>query len=466
MTKRLLAAMVGLVLIVLIAHDVPLSSHLAQIERARLITSIERDAFTIGGRVTPLMKLPVADRAIKIIAVLDSYSQGNDGIVVVIDAEGYLAATNDQNAAVGDDYVRRPEIATALLGNPSSGSRASLSLGQNLVYVAVPVLSGADVLGVVRITYPQSGIDARVRAHQKGILLTATISIAMAILVALLFARFVSKPLDSLQRTTENFADGDLFVKAREFGPPETRKLAASFNRMAIRLGGMIDRQRSFAGDASHQLRTPLTALRLRLELASDLVNSDLNAARENIDAAQIETERLAHLVDQLLQLARAEGVTLLLEDFSVSGLVSDRVEQWLPLAEERGVVLTSEIRVVKRGHGNAFALGEIIDNYLDNALEVSSSGGQVLVAVCERDGDIEVMICDDGPGLSDEQRIKAFGRFWRGGEQSNRRLGSGLGLAIVAQLADASSYEVELRRSVSGGIEAVVAVPQAQSHA
>ena len=380
----------------------------------------------------------------------------------MIDDQGYLVASNDQTSSVGEDYVGRPEIATAILGTPTSGTRQSTTLGEELVYVAVPVLSGTDVLGVVRITYPKSVVDSRVNENLRGIFFTAAISIAMAVMVALLFARFVTRSLDDLRRTTEKFADGDLTATAKEFGAPETRKLASSFNTMARRLSRMIDQQRSFAGDASHQLRTPLTALRLRLEQASNLVISNPQEAHNHMEEALAETERLSYLVEQLLQLARAEGRMLPLDEVKISEVVFERVEQWSSLAEERGVSLVGVVPANVLGHGNAMALGEILDNYIDNALEMSPVGATVTVLANLRDDGVELVIRDDGPGLTDDQRVKAFDRFWRGDEQSNRRLGSGLGLAIVAQLAEASAYKVELRKSARGGIDAVVFVPKA----
>ena len=462
MKRRLLAVMVGLVMIVLFVNNVPLSVYVAKIERDRFTTAIQRDAFFIGGEVTPLMSLPGASRTHEITAVLDEYSRRSDGIVAVVDDKGYLAASNDPTKSEGDDYAGRPEIATALLGSPASGTRQSTTLGGELVYVAVPVLSANDVLGVVRITYPKSVVDARVNEYVRGVIFTAAISVAMAVMVALLFARFVTRPLDDLRRTTEKFADGDLNASAHESGPPETRNLASSFNLMAKRLGHMIDQQRSFAGDASHQLRTPLTALRLRLEQASDLVESDPREAHNHLEEALTETERLSRLVEQLLQLARAQGMTLPLEDLEISELITERVEQWSSLAEERGVSLIADVATNVSGRGNAMALGEILDNYLDNALEVSPVGSTVRVTVNAHSDTIELVVGDEGPGLSDEQRGRAFDRFWRGDKQSNRNSGSGLGLAIVSQLANASNYRVELRRSPHGGIDAVVRVPLA----
>jgi len=454
--------MVGLVVIVLFANDVPLSAKLSQIDRDRFTTAVQRDAFKIGGQVTPLMSLVGANRSDEIMAVIDDYSLRSDGTIVVIDDKGYLVASNDQTKSVGDDFAGRPEIRAALLGTPTSGTRTSVTMGGDLVYVAIPVLSGADVLGVVRITYPKSFVDSRVNDHRRGLAGTVAISIALAVIVALLFARFVTQPLDNLRSTTEKFADGDLTAIAQESGPPETRSLASSFNLMAKRLGRMIDQQRSFAGDASHQMRSPLTALRLRLEQASDLVESDPRAAQDHLDEALSETERLSRLIEQLLQLARAEGVTLPLEQLDISEIISERVEQWSSLAEERGVSLITDISTPVYGRGNEMALGEIVDNYLDNALEVSPVASTVLVTVEVGDEILELIVRDQGTGLSDEQCSRAFDRFWRGAEQSNRRSGSGLGLAIVSQLANASGYQVELRKAPQGGVDAVVRLPRA----
>jgi len=462
MKKRLLVAMVGLVGVVLIAHDVPLSLHLSQIERDRLTTAIERDAFTIGGKISPTLPLGDPERQSAIDAVLAEYLQTKSGTIVVVDSNGYLLSSTDTSVALGTDYAGRPEIATALLGDPSSGTRLSSTLGGDLVYVAVPVLSGAKVLGAVRITFPKSVLDKEVRNQLQGLLLAAGVSVAMAIVVALVFARTVSKPLDNLRATTDVLASGDLTAIAKEEGPGETRQLARSFNAMAKRLGGLIDRQRSFAGDASHQLRTPLTALRLRLEQASELVVTSPEQAQVHIDEALNETNRLSHLVEQLLHLARSEGAVLPKEIVDVSELLAERVSEWTYLAEEHGVTITLQAQANTKVYTNLVALREIVDNYIDNALDVSTQGSSIVLVVQQASGGVEIIVRDEGRGLSAEDQARAFDRFWRTNTDSNKHGGSGLGLAIVAQLAHAAGMKVALRTSPAGGIDAVVAVPTA----
>jgi len=452
--------MVGLVGVVLVAHDVPLALHLSQIERDRLTTAIERDAFTIGGKISPTLPLDDLERHSAIDAVLEEYRQTNSGIVVVVDSNGYLLSSTETSVAIGTDYAGRPEIATALLGDPSSGTRLSNTLGGDLVYVAVPVLSGAEVLGAVRITFPKSVVDKSVRDQLQGLLLAAGVSIAMAIVVALLFARTVSKPLDNLRATTDILASGDLTATATEKGPGETRQLARSFNVMAKRLGGLMDRQRSFAGDASHQLRTPLTALRLRLEQASELITSSPELAQIHIDEALNETDRLTHLTEQLLRLARAEGAVLEKENIDVSEIVRDRAQEWQYLADERDVEIIVQAPDNLMVDANQLAVREIIDNYMDNALEVAPPRSQITLTVLALVDVVEIVVSDSGRGMSQQQRERAFDRFWRADVDSNRRTGSGLGLAIVAQLAQASGLRVELRESPNRGVDAVVGIP------
>ena len=460
MRKRLILSMVGLVLAVLLAHDIPLARYLSHIERDRTITAIERDAFTYGARLSPILGANTENMQAQVQSVMNEYSEIADGTIVVVDERGYLLASNDPSSVIGTDYVSRPEIATALLGDATSGSRMSNTLGEELAYVAVPVFSGVDVVGVLRITFPQSVLDADVNSRLRGVLMSGLISILMAIFVAVIFARGVARPLLKLREATDELAKGNLSSYADEEGPKETKQLARSFNAMSLRLGGLIERQRAFAGDASHQLRTPLTSLRLRLEQASDQVEVSPEVAQEHIDAALAETERLGKLVEQLLHLARSEGAMLEKERINISDVIETKASEWHYLADEQNVAITTDSKPWVFAHCNSLALTEIIDNYMDNALEVSPEGSTISIIAQPVGTQIELIVRDEGRGLTDEQRLRAFDRFWRNSIDSNKRQGSGLGLAIVAQLAQAGGLSVELRESPKGGVDAVLIIP------
>ncbi len=461
MRWRLVAVLVGITAAVLAVHDIPLAAHLRNVERDRIITGLQRDAFTLSGRVEEALEKGTAAGDPSLQRLVNDYRASSDARVLVTDRTGRAALISDEESAAGADYSTRPEIARALAGSMATGERASRTLGTDLLYVAVPVRSGETIMGSVRLTFPTNVVDRRVSNRVRGLGLVAVISLLTALIAAVLFAGTVSRPLRRVRLATEQLASGDLDVRApTDEGPSEIRSLASSFNTMAQRLTGLLAAQRAFAGDASHQLRTPLTALRLRLEQAAGLVDSDPEAARIRLEAAGAETERLQRLVDQLLMLARTEGRVTERVAVDLAAVAAERAEVWGPLAEEQ------QVRVVCNGGGAARVLAvadaveQVIDNYLDNALAVSPAGAAIEISV-RRDGSwVVVAVADRGPGLAPEHRAHAFDRFWRGATAEAG--GSGLGLAVVAQLVRASGGDAALDERPGGGLVASARFPAA----
>jgi signal transduction histidine kinase len=271
-------------------------------------------------------------------------------------------------------------------------------------------------------------------------------------LVGLALARSTTRPLSALEQATTALARGELAARApTDRGPPEVRRLAAAFNDMAARLGRLLDSQRAFVADASHQLRTPLTALRLRLE---NLEATMPPTTAGDLGAAVAETGRLARLVDGLLALARAEAAPGRREVVDLAAVVASRQAAWAPLAAEQDVKLTAEAGTAVPVWAVPGALEQVLDNLLANALGVAPAGSRIQLAIRQAGGWVELHITDQGPGMPADQRQRAFDRFWRG--PASERDGSGLGLAIVRQLVEASGGTAELHPSPGGGLDAV----------
>jgi len=452
------AALVGIVAVVLLVQDVPLAFHVERVERDRLETGLARDAYVLAGRSENVLEDgSPAERAGLGLAVA-AYEARTGATVIVTDSNGTAVATGDR-VTVGEPYGNRPEVAEAVRGRFAVGERESRTLGQPLVYVAVPVRSGDQVLGVVRLAYPARVIDSRVAARLRSLMASAAVSIGVALIVAMVLAATVARPLRRLRAATEALAGGDLGARACPgTGPPEVRALAASFDDMATRIQDMVSAQRAFSADASHQLRTPLTALRLRIDQAAELVDQDPPAARRRLDAAAAEIDRLARLTEGLLTLARADTDTEPMPA-DVAAVVRERVAVWRPLAEESGVVLVIDVPPSASALAVAGAVEQIVDGYIDNALEVAPPGSTLRVAVVRRAHDVVLHVIDAGPGLDDGQRERAFDRLWQAGGGHS---GSGLGLAIIRRLATAGGGTVELRRATTGGIDAVATFPAA----
>jgi len=466
--RRLVLAVVGLVAIILVVHDIPLRSHLKRVEQDRVITALERDAFTLAAKSQQLLagESPSTDATptgVSLSTLVADYKVMSTADVLIVSGEGAVQIASNPTILVGMSFLNRPEIASALLGNSAVGVRRSETLNGDLVYAAVPVLTSDSVIGAVRLTYPKSVVDARVASRLRGILLVAVISLLMAFVAALILATSAVRPLRRLKERADNIADGNLSARAEVEGPPEIRELAVSFNEMAARVEKMLAEQRGFAADASHQLRTPLTALRLRIEQAQmSALKPDVRVDElsEDLEAASGEIERLQRLVEQLLALARTEKQSVLV-DVDVASVVQGRLEMWNSLAEERKVTLkfaTPRKVLVKAVEGT---LEQILDNYIDNSLDYAPEHSSISLQVEVSERDVKLSVVDEGPGMPAEARQHAFDRFWRGAESQNRPGGSGLGLSIVAQLAAASGGTVELSQNIPTGLVASVSLRQ-----
>jgi signal transduction histidine kinase len=465
MKLRFLGVVVGVIALVLVAHDVPLASYISRTERDRLITTLERDAYVLSGKVNSFIaKNDVLARA-EASTVLDEFATTNDATAVITNRNGYLLASTSPTDIAGEDYATRPEVATALLGSFASGVRASNTIGESLIYVAVPIFSGEQVLGVVRLTYPKSTIDARVAERVRSLALAAAVSLAIAVFAAFMLASLISRPITVLRKATDKIAAGDLSTEVSEQGPIETKQLARSFNSMATRVRNMLERQRSFSGDAAHQMRTPLTALRLRLEQANNTIVDSPDLARDHIDAALNETDRLSNLTEQLLRLARTEGAVLKIEDVDLRKVCQEICDEWSFLAEENAIELSNCVREQISCRTSPLALREILGNYIDNAIEHSPRDTKIEIHAAQDAEFLTITVRDQGPGLSAEQRAHAFDRFWRGSPSvdsngSRENQGSGMGLAVAAQLATASNMTLELDTSpFAPGLDAKVKI-------
>jgi signal transduction histidine kinase len=448
--RRLLVTYLTITALALAAVVVPLGLTFADREHDRLVFDIERDAQAVASLVEDALE---AGAAPSIEAVLVDYAE-TGGRIVVVDTDGISVADSDRPPGDRRDFSTRPEIAAALDGRRSAGTRPSETLGTGLMFVAVPVASGGVVHGAVRITYPTSALDARVSSMWVRLGLLSGVVLVVVALVGMVLARSVTRPVRRLQGAAQRLAGGDLAARVDAGdGAPELRALAATFNLTADRLAQLVEAQRRFVADASHQLRTPLTALRLRLETLEPVVQPEL---RPKLEAAIAETTRLARLVQSLLVLARSDAETARLAVVDLGAVAAERAESWGPVAHDRGVEVIVEGPGPTAVRAPAGALEQILDNLVSNALDVAPPGTAVTVRIARDDPWVELHVIDEGPGMSPEVREHAFERFWRPPGATGQ--GFGLGLAIVEQLALACGGDARLDPGPDGrGLDAAV---------
>ena len=451
MVRRLLVTYLSLALLILLALAVPLGFIAQSAERQHAFAQLEHEAEVLAAFVDAANGSPG-----QIDLLANEFGRRWGGAVDIADAAGRVVVSTTRTAA--PDRATHADLQAVVVGHERVTSVGRDTTGVEMMSVAVPIHPGKPEQGVLRVSAPTAPMDQRVRQYW-GVLAAVSIVVLLAGgVMAIGLARWIGRPVRTLERATRSLADGTLPATSTATGPPELRRLATTFNATAVRLQELIAVQGSFIGHASHQLKTPLAALRLRLE---NLEPDVAAAGGTNLRAALVETDRLATLVDTLLAMTRSERSVQPCEPVRLADVVAGRVASWGPLAGHRAVTIAPSGPPEARVMAIPGAVEQILDNLISNALAVAPDGSTIAV---RWDDAGELHVVDAGPGLSADQRAQALEPFWRA--PGAKPGGTGLGLALVRRLAEASGGDVRLDAAAPTGIDAVVTLPNADPNA
>ena len=281
---------------------------------------------------------------------------------------------------------------------------------------------------------------------QRSLLWGFAITVGLSLIGSLLLSRSVLARIDAINDTSQEIMAGDLARRV------PVRRRNDEFDRLAGNLNAMLDQnERLLAGmkqvtdNIAHDLRTPLGHMRNRLEtIAAD--PSTTPSTREAIEDAIADADGLLRTFNALLSIARAEAgePRKRFEPVALATVLTDVVELYEPLAEERGITLTTETEGAVTIRGARELLFQALANLIDNAIKYAPEGGTVRVALTEADGRPAIAVHDDGPGIAEAQRGNVVRRFYRL-EASRNTPGSGLGLSLVAAVARLHDAELVL---------------------
>ncbi|HEU5419471.1 MAG TPA: HAMP domain-containing sensor histidine kinase [Streptosporangiaceae bacterium] len=437
MASRIVAAVLVLITALLATLAVPLGLVIAAQDRADFRDQTAATAGSVASVAEERLGDGVQGRALN--RSITELAQAGDRVAVYNAAGQLVAGTSGPRPAPGASDPDRLVVAAPILDD-----------------------SGTAAIGRVVLSRPTESVEHRVTMLWALIAGVTAGGLIVSAFVAAGLARWASRPLTALAGAAGQLGDGALDTRARvESGPPEVRALAAAFNTMAARLQALVHGHRAMMAEVSHQVRTPLAALRLRLDL---LAQDADDATAAELAGAQEEIARLARLVNGLLAVARAENVTAAPAEIDVPAVLADRAAAWRPAAEERGIILTADCRPALTARAGDGHLQQILDNLLANALDALPDGGTIAVsarparpaAAGPAAAEVAaVAVADNGRGMSRQQQYTAFRRFATGSPG-----GTGLGLAIVDRLAAANGGTVALSDTPGGGLTVTVELP------
>jgi len=448
-TRRIALTVLALVTVLLTLAVVPLGVLLTDREQTSFRASAQADAQQLAAAAEETLSDHRSDTSM--LQLLAAARVRGDCAAVYDSASHPVARTPCADATGGDV----PALVAATLAHPQTSAR---QVGEQLT-VTTPVGDIQDVSGVTVLVRSADPLHDRIWAVWGWLALIGVGGLLAGTFVSVRLARWVGSPLNTLDEAAQRLGEGALEVRAPAGqGPQEVRRLAATFNTMAGRTEALVHGHRTVLADVSHQLRTPLAALRLRLDLLAGDVDGD---TAQELAGAQEEIARLSRLVDGLLAVARAEGAVPRPVAVRVDQVVAERLAAWEPVAGERRVALSArgekELTVLL-GAGD---LEQVLDNLVANALDAVPEGGSVRIEVATGSGlagqaAVELRVVDDGPGMSAQARESAFRRF--GNPEAG---GTGLGLAIVHRLVTANGGAARLEDSAGGGLTVVLDLPR-----
>jgi signal transduction histidine kinase len=451
---RILAVLLGLLLVVLGALGVPLATSYA----TSLGQTLFVDRVSDTSRFASIAQQGDTDDDLPLVrAELARYDELYGIAAAVLDTDGRVRVGSRAPVALESETARR-RVRAALAGRPSEPAGPVWPWADEPLVVAVPMVRGGDVIGAVATVSPIDRTRAAVLRGWGLLAVGEIVALLGGVVLALRATRWVLRPVHVLDAATHEIATGRLGARVAEGGgPPELRRLAASFNEMADHVEHVVERQRAFVADASHQLRNPLNALLLRLD---DLAMRVPHPWAQEVATAADEGRSLAGALESLLELARAEHAAAAPEVLDLVPLLDRRISAWTVVAQRRGITMARS--GVRSAHAvvSPEALQGALDVVLDNALKFAPEGSRVVVEVRHEDGGPVVAVNDEGPGLDEDELARAGDRFWRSRRQQNVD-GSGLGLAIARALLDPFGGWLEVRPNEPRGLSVLVRFPR-----
>ncbi len=395
------------------------------------------------------------DNVDQVIAVLGDL---NVGRVIVTNGEGRALYDSLRSRSAVGQYILLQETALALSGQDVIVCR--YEDGLLVSRAAMPVMVRGSSIGCVYIADEDPDLGAIIAALERT-LLRVTVGVeGILVLFSLLFAMTTSGKMRRILASMRKVREGEYSAKIQMHGTDEFGTLASEFNKLTDRLQASEQAQRQFVSDASHELKTPLAAIKL---LADSILQNDMDAGtmREFVKDIGSEADRLTRMTQKLLALTRAESVKQEHEVVDLSQTIAKVFKMLVPMADDKGVRLTCSMEKDCTVLSVEDDMYQIIFNLVENAIKYNNEEGLVHVSLRREADDVCVMVEDTGIGIPEDAMPHVFERFYRVDKARSRQAGgSGLGLSIVHELTVRNFGEIQVCARPEGGSRFTVTFP------
>lgn len=393
------------------------------------------------------------------------------GRLLIIDEDGKVQF--DSFSQLCGIRLQLPEVLSVLTGGQSTaygihhlqGDEQALtgSIDEYVAYCTASIIGTRGRLGVLLFVSPVQEMMASLNAVQQQLLSVFLAVAAAALIAALVFSQVITNPIAALTRTIQKMGKGDLSARVKVRGSGELRQLAESYNTMAEQLERLDKSRNQFVSNASHELKTPLTTMKILLESLIYQPDMPAELRAEFMQDMNHEIDRLTGIITDLLTLTQMDSKRMELHPATVdlSELVEETLRLLTPAAEQRRQALVGQVASGVSLVADRSKLGQIIYNLTENGLKYTPDGGQVTVSLHTEGRSAVLTVQDNGVGIPEEDQAHIFERFYRVDKARSRETGgTGLGLSIVRQLVTLHKGVITVESTPGEGSTFTVKLP------
>lgn len=397
--------------------------------------------------------------------MLSSAAAEMGGRLLALDADGKIQL--DSYGQLWGTRLQLPEVADVLVNGQHAAYGIHPIDGEDYAAccAASMVLSGRTVGLLVSISPVQELVDSLAQVREQMVKVFLIVA-GSAMIAALFFSRRITRPITALTRTIQKMGKGDLSARVKVRTSGEMRNLAESYNAMAEKIEHFDQSRSQFVSNASHELKTPLTTMKILLENLIYQPDMPAELREEFMQDMNHEIDRLTSVVTDLLTLTQSDShqTPLRLTQVDLSALAEDTVHLLRPAAEKRDQTLTADIApgvIITCDQGK---VGQIIHNLIDNALKYTPDGGDIHLTLSAERSHALLTVTDNGVGIPEEDQKHIFERFYRVDKARSRATGgTGLGLSIVHEMVTMHGGEIIVESQPGQGSTFMVRLPVKQ---
>ena len=402
--------------------------------------------------------------------LLDNAAAEMGGRLLVLDQDGKVQA--DSFGLLYGTRQPLPEVVAVLVQGEAlsygihqlDSAALSGTAEDYAAYCAARLTLSGETLGAVLYVSPVQALVDSLNAVRRQLWSVFLIVAAAALTVAFLFSRIITRPIIALTKTIRKMGKGDLSARVKVRASGELRDLADSYNAMAEEIEHFDQSRSQFVSNASHELKTPLTTMKILLENLIYQPDMPAELRGEFMQDMNHEIDRLTNVVTDLLTLTQADSHQSELhpEPTDLSALVEETLHLLHPAAEKRDQSLNAVIEPGLTVNCDPGKMQQIITNLVDNALKYTSDGGEITVTLSDQGDQVALSVADNGVGIPEDDQTHIFDRFYRVDKARSRATGgTGLGLAIVRQMVAMHHGEITVTSAPGEGSTFTVTLPR-----